>query len=467
VATVGLAALLGTAWVQSATASAASSTNPPAVRVTDPTAGHPYRHGAIPLVLRAAASALQRPGHAPVTPSSGAAAARASGGGKLRYGGGDTSTNVGVVTGNPRVYLVFWGPNWGNAIGDPNNTATMLQQFFIGLGTNHEQWSGTALQYCQDVATGATACPASDPHVPYPVSDVLAGTWFDTVNSYPPSNPPDSACSPCGSDLAAEAVRAAVHFGNTTQGSNLNAQYVIASQSGENPDDWLSQSNGYCAYHDNTTDPSIDGAGPVAGPDVPFTNLPYVADVGSSCGAGAVNTPGTNDGVTIAEGHEYYETLTDPYPSTPTNAAIATGWTDRRGSEIGDKCEFLQHGQAGGPDNIILATGTFAVQGMWANNSGRRGHCVLTEPTISFSNPGKPHSKVGTAVSLQITATDGAPGTTLTYGASGLPAGLAINAASGLISGTPTSAGKTTATVTATDNLGFGNSISVIWRVRR
>ncbi|HLI73204.1 MAG TPA: Ig domain-containing protein [Acidimicrobiales bacterium] len=428
--------------------------------MSDPTAGHSYRHGALPLVLRASASALQSPHHSPVTPSSGTAAARASSGGKLRYGGGDPSTNVGVVTGNPRVYLVLWGA-WSGA-GDPAGVATLLQQFLTGLGTNHELWSGTALQYCQNLGAGSTSCPASDPHVPYPTSDVLAGTWFDTTG-YPGDN------APTGSDLAAEAEKAAAHFGNTTQASNANAQYVIASPSNTDPDGWLDPNTGYCAYHDNTTDPSIDGAGPVAGPDVPFTNLPYVADVGSSCGANAVNPglSGTTDGVTIAEGHEYYETLTDPYPSTPTNAAIATGWTDRRGSEIGDKCEFLQHGQAGGPDNIILATGTFAVQGMWANNSGRRGHCVLTEPTISFSNPGKPHSKVGTAVSLQITATDGAPGTTLTYGASGLPAGLAINAASGLISGTPTSAGKTTATVTATDNLGFGNSISVIWRVRR
>jgi kumamolisin len=57
---------------------------------------------------------------------------------------------------------------------------------------------------------------------------------------------------------------------------------------------------------------------------------------------------------------------------------------------------------------------------------------------------------MGTAVSLQITATDSASGQTLTYSASGLPPGLSISS-SGLVSGTPTAAGTYSVTVTATD----------------
>ena len=58
-----------------------------------------------------------------------------------------------------------------------------------------------------------------------------------------------------------------------------------------------------------------------------------------------------------------------------------------------------------------------------------------------MTNPGNQTGTVGTAASLQIHATDSASGQTLTYTATGLPAGLSINSSSGLISGTPTTAG--------------------------
>ncbi len=55
--------------------------------------------------------------------------------------------------------------------------------------------------------------------------------------------------------------------------------------------------------------------------------------------------------------------------------------------------------------------------------------------TVTVTNPGSQTGTVGTAVSLQITATDSASGQTLTYSATGLPTGLSINASTGLISG--------------------------------
>ena len=64
-----------------------------------------------------------------------------------------------------------------------------------------------------------------------------------------------------------------------------------------------------------------------------------------------------------------------------------------------------------------------------------------TTNTVTVTAPGNQTSTVGTAASLQIGATDSASGQTLTYTASGLPAGLSINSSTGLISGTPTTAG--------------------------
>ena len=50
---------------------------------------------------------------------------------------------------------------------------------------------------------------------------------------------------------------------------------------------------------------------------------------------------------------------------------------------------------------------------------------------MTVTNPGTQTSKAGTAASLQIQASDSASGQTLTYSATGLPAGLSINAAPG------------------------------------
>jgi putative Ig domain-containing protein len=72
---------------------------------------------------------------------------------------------------------------------------------------------------------------------------------------------------------------------------------------------------------------------------------------------------------------------------------------------------------------------------------------------------------VGTAVSLQIHATDSASGQTLTYSATGLPAGLSINSSTGLISGTPTTAATSSVTVTAKDTTNASGSASFTWTV--
>ena len=90
---------------------------------------------------------------------------------------------------------------------------------------------------------------------------------------------------------------------------------------------------------------------------------------------------------------------------------------------------------------------------------------TTTTNTVTVTNPGTQTGTVGTAASLQIHATDSASGQTLTYSSTTLPAGLSISSTTGLISGTPTTAGTTSVTVTATDTTGASGSATFSWTI--
>jgi O-glycosyl hydrolase len=85
--------------------------------------------------------------------------------------------------------------------------------------------------------------------------------------------------------------------------------------------------------------------------------------------------------------------------------------------------------------------------------------------TVTVTSPGNQTGTTGTAASVQIHATDSGSGQTLTYSATGLPAGLSISSSTGLISGTPTTAGTSSVTVTARDTTGASGSASFTWTV--
>nr|WP_228718010.1 phospholipase D-like domain-containing protein [Kitasatospora acidiphila] len=84
--------------------------------------------------------------------------------------------------------------------------------------------------------------------------------------------------------------------------------------------------------------------------------------------------------------------------------------------------------------------------------------------TVTVTTPGNQTGTTGTAANLQISAGDTAGGT-LSYSATGLPAGLSISSSTGLISGTPTTAGTSNVTVTAKDSTNASGSASFTWTV--
>ncbi|MGB6054080.1 MAG: putative Ig domain-containing protein, partial [Burkholderiaceae bacterium] len=80
---------------------------------------------------------------------------------------------------------------------------------------------------------------------------------------------------------------------------------------------------------------------------------------------------------------------------------------------------------------------------------------VVAAPTISLAPATIAGAKVKVAYSQQFAASGGAAPYTYTLAAGGLPPGLALNSASGLVSGTPAVAGNFAFTLRATDLQGF------------
>jgi hypothetical protein len=273
------------------------------------------------------------------------ASTAASGSGLLSYGGGP------VVT-SPKVYIVYWGSQWGTGstvTNDPSGEAALQLSFFQHAYGSGDTYFTSQTQYCQGVAVGTKQCGSSGTHVGHPSSNPVGGTWLDSGVTAP-SRPSDS-------QIAAEATRAASHFGV----SGTNVQVIVDAPHGVVPNGFKTQ---YCAWHDQTTTSS--------GAALPYTNMPYITDAGSGCGSNFVSpsngVSGSTEGITIVGGHEYAETLTDP--------AAGNGWLDAAGYETGDKCAWISSGQ--GASTIVSLNGAyFAVQSEFSNNyNNGAGNCV-------------------------------------------------------------------------------------------
>ncbi|MCO6011312.1 discoidin domain-containing protein [Actinoallomurus purpureus] len=242
----------------------------------------------------------------------------------------------------------------------------------------------------------------------------------------------------------------------TTSGASMNVAYVAAYEQGGNSTPTATATgtgtvkgiNGLCLTNQNSlnTEGNPIGVSSCNG-SAGQTWSPYNDDtLRVQGGCLDVVSAGTTSGTNV-----------DWYPCNGTNAQ---GWKHQANGELVNPnsglCLTDPGGNTGARLDIETCTGSAQQQWTLPTSGGN---------TVTVTNPGDQTSTVGAAASLQIHASDSASGQSLTYSASGLPAGLSINSSTGLISGTPTTTGTSNVTVTAKDATGAGGSTSFTWTV--
>jgi serine protease len=230
----------------------------------------------------------------------------------------------GPVLVNPKVYLIFWGYR---TYGDPNKVARLLTDYVAAMGGSRH--NNIYTQYFEQATTQRI-------YITNPTMQ-LGGVWYDQTNGVP--------AGPTDSQVAQEALAGATHFG----GYDPNGSYVVATPHGRSTSGFGTQ---WCAYHSIT----LSGSNMVS-----YTNLPYVPDAGKQCGADAITPPkdesAADEGVTIAEGAEEGDSVTDPNPGA--------SWYSATAGEISNACGGATHIR-----NDRFGNRSYTVGSMFSNASG-------------------------------------------------------------------------------------------------
>jgi len=297
---------------------------------------------------------------------------------------------------------------------------------------------GTVESTITEASVGTAAWQAAIDHGFYIIFDLAMG-----------GNYPDPLCN-CTAPTSA-----------TTSGGTMSVNYVAVYETGGNStptatataSGTVTGDGGLCLTNANSlnTEGNPIEASTCNGSSGQQWSTYSDSTVRSEGGCLDVVAAGTTDGTDI-----------DWYACNGTNAQ---DWTHESNGELENPNSGLCLTDPGGnPSGQLELEGcTASAAQIWTLPSGG-GTTPPPANTVTVNNPGNQTSTVGMAASVQVSGSDSASGQTLTYSATGLPAGLSISS-SGLISGTPTTAGTSNVTVTAKDTTGASGTASFSWTV--
>jgi hypothetical protein len=268
----------------------------------------------------------------------------------LLYQGGGVLTSV-------QIYVDFWGPEWQA----PGQAAveSYIDGFYTDLGASW--WATIMGEYCSGIAISSSSCPPGSNFIKNPAHQLQASI-IDT-------NPVPT--TPTQADIQNEAAKVAGQYGYPS-----DSVFMIYSPTGKSQ---IGFGTAWCAYHSWV---------PVGSTNVAYGYVPYLPDVGPTCGGKSVSGP--LDGFSIVGGHEYAEAVTDPFPGGNPGGS---GWLDPTiaFSEIGDKC--IWGTQAEGipaAANVTMNGHAWPVQPLFSNRAlaQQQTPCVFVTPRLAAAQSG-------------------------------------------------------------------------------